>query len=81
MNKEMLKLRWACRRGMLELDLLLTSFIEHDYHRLSAVDKANFHHLLSCQDQELFRYFFEHITPNDRKLSKIVNLILGKTLP
>jgi antitoxin CptB len=51
------KLRWACRRGMLELDVLLGNFLEEAYLHLSDSDKAVFEKLLSCQDQELFEWF------------------------
>lgn len=30
------RLRWACRRGMLELDVLLMPFVEEGYDALSA---------------------------------------------
>lgn len=51
-----LKLRWACRRGMLELDVLLGNFLEEAYINLSTEDQAVFVKLLDCNDQELFMW-------------------------
>lgn len=50
------RLRWACRRGMLELDVLLGNFLEEAYLTLSSSDQQLFIQLLECQDQELFEW-------------------------
>ena len=44
------KLRWRCRRGMKELDLLLTRYVEEQYSRASPADQAAFRQLLDYQD-------------------------------
>lgn len=56
MNKSEIppRLRWACRRGMLELDVLLGKFLEEAYIDLPPQDQALFVKLLECNDQELF---------------------------
>lgn len=48
------KLRWQCRRGMLELDVLLGNFLEKAYVHLSPAEQEQFVELLACNDQELF---------------------------
>lgn len=48
------RLRWKCRRGMLELDLLLLQFLEHDYAALDAPSKQAFETLLTAGDEELW---------------------------
>lgn len=48
------RLKWACRRGMLELDLLLLAFLENAYPQLDIADKALFQRILKSEDQELF---------------------------
>lgn len=50
------KLQWACRRGMLELDMLLQPFAEHVYPTLSADEQTNFRALLQCHDNDLFQW-------------------------
>lgn len=52
------ELRWRCRRGMRELDLLLTAYLERVYESASAVDQARFAALLERRDVELQALFF-----------------------
>jgi len=52
------RLRWQCRRGMLELDELLLGYLEHGYPTAPAVDQHTFYGLLNLSDQELFDLFF-----------------------
>lgn len=47
------RLRWRCRRGMLELDLILLRFLEQSYPHLSEAEKAAFARLLELADDEL----------------------------
>ena len=51
------RIRWACRRGMLELDLLLQRFLETDYPSLSPSEVALFAALLTSPDPELLAWF------------------------
>ena len=48
------RIRWRCRRGLLELDLLLNGFLERHLERLDDADLDAFAHLLMCPDPELF---------------------------
>ena len=72
------KLKWACRRGMLELDLLLTPFVEEAYDDLSQSEQVVFERLLTCQDPELFAWFMGHENCEDEALNTIVQLILKR---
>ena len=56
MTIEISRLRWACRRGMLELDVLLGVFLEEAYSKLPREQQEQFEQLLSCNDQELFEW-------------------------
>src|SRR5579863_8836878 len=53
MQEKINRVRWQCRRGMLELDLLLQSFFDKHYVSLSEVNKALFEQLLEHHDQDL----------------------------
>lgn len=53
---EMARLRWRCRRGMLELDLLLQGFLERGYAQLDSTQQESFARLLELQDQTLQEY-------------------------
>ena len=59
------RLRWSCRRGMLELDVLLGNFLEEAYLQASAIDQKNFVSLLECTDQELFMWLTGKETPTE----------------
>ena len=72
---EINRLKWAIRRGMLELDLIFEPFVERGYPRLSESDKALFIRLLECEDQDLFKWFLKHEQPDDKDLMKIVDII------
>ncbi|MFT6195451.1 MAG: antitoxin CptB [Cognaticolwellia sp.] len=72
------RLRWACRRGMLELDILFMPFVEQAYDELSSEYKATFERLLECQDPELFAWFMGHETCEDKELNAMVQIILQR---
>lgn len=72
------RLLWACRRGMLELDVLFMPFVEEAYDALSDHDKAIFERLLSCDDPDLFAWFMGHQACPDPDLARLVNVILSR---
>ncbi|XPF93651.1 succinate dehydrogenase assembly factor 2 [Colwellia sp. RE-S-Sl-9] len=72
------RLRWACRRGMLELDVLLLPFVDEAYDDLSEENKVIFERLLVCQDPELFAWFMGHEKCEDSELNSLVQLILNR---
>lgn len=72
------RLRWACRRGMLELDVLFMPFVEEAYDGLTIENKAIFERLLECQDPELFAWFMGHETCEDEELNSMVQFILQR---
>jgi antitoxin CptB len=49
------RLRWHCRRGMLELDMVLARFLEERYARLTSQQRQEFESLLDLEDQELWQ--------------------------
>lgn len=69
------KLRWACRRGMLELDVLLGNFLEQAYLTLSSDDQAIFVKLLDRNDQELFNWLTLKEVPDDIDLLQMINKV------
>lgn len=69
------KLQWACRRGMLELDVLLGNFLKTAYPKLSAEEKQAFVKLLDCTDPELFAWLLGHEQPTEAELISIIEII------
>ena len=73
MNKN--RLLWASRRGMLELDLILTPFVENVYDTLSKDDQLRFEVLLECEDQTLFMWFMQRENPSDPNMDRIIKIV------
>ncbi len=69
------RLRWRCRRGMLELDILLNGFIEKQYENLSAAQKEVLNQVLDYPDQLLFDLFLGHMHSSDNHVSDLVQTI------
>jgi antitoxin CptB len=75
------RVRWACRRGMLELDVLFQPFVEAQYEGLSDTDKQTFIRLLECEDPELFAWFMGHEQCPDPLLAEMVVTVRGRAAP
>ena len=75
------RLKWNCRRGMLELDLLLEPFLDEVFLTLDDEDKARFYTLIECEDQDLFLWFMQKEVPQDADLARIVDIIVTRVQP
>jgi antitoxin CptB len=75
-DNELNRMRWAARRGMLELDLVLEPFVSVRYTDLDDADRRRFQRLMTCEDQDLFAWFLRREQPRDRELADIVSKIL-----
>lgn len=69
------RLRWRCRRGMLELDILLNGFVEKQYNQLNFEQKNIFDQVLDYPDQLLFDLFLGHMESSDNSVSDLVQTI------
>jgi succinate dehydrogenase flavin-adding protein (antitoxin of CptAB toxin-antitoxin module) len=47
------RIRWRCRRGLLELDLVLKRFLEQRFDGLDASERRLFDELLDAPDNDL----------------------------
>lgn len=79
-DEEINRMRWASRRGMLELDLVLEPFVLSRYAALDEGDRRRFQRLMSCEDQDLFAWFLRREQPIDEELKTIVSKVLDFTL-
>jgi len=52
--KEIERIRWRCRRGMLELDIVLGRFVERQYAGLDEAGREAFDALLDMPDTVLW---------------------------
>jgi antitoxin CptB len=71
------RLRWRCRRGMLELDLVLLGFLETSYLKLDEEGRMLFAELLQEEDADLWQWMREpQSCPNVRWHSILKRLYL-----
>ncbi|EEB79194.1 MAG: succinate dehydrogenase assembly factor 2 [Halioglobus sp.] len=78
-DEEINRMRWAARRGMLELDLVLEPFVQSRFATLDEADRIRFKDLMLSEDQDLFAWFMRREQPQDRELALIVKKILDFT--
>jgi antitoxin CptB len=78
-QEEINRMRWAARRGMLELDLVLEPFVMAQYAQLSELQRRSFQQLMLCEDQDLFAWFMQRGQPDDKELAGIVSQIIQFT--
>lgn len=69
------RLKWQCRRGLLELDILLGEFLDKFYPGLSEAQQLQFQQLLNCHDQDILAWLMGYLTPSEPGLKKIVQTI------
>jgi len=69
------KLRWRCRRGTLELDLMLTRYLEQRYQSANQSERQTFLKLLELEDSELLRYLMSDCRPVDTDFADLVKEI------
>lgn len=74
-DAELARTRWRCRRGLLELDLLLLRFVERGYAGLDPAQRAAFERLLTLADAELQALLQGENKPTDPELARLVAII------
>jgi len=74
-NEALKRLRWSCRRGMLELDLILGQFLEQVYLSLSPDEQALFKELLTATDQDLYAWLLGSRQPTDSRFIPLLSKI------
>jgi len=73
--KELERARWRCRRGLLELDIILGRFMEQHYARLNENELQQFEVLLSQSDNDLWDMITEKKKLFDDSLRPVLKLL------
>jgi len=76
-NAALGRLRWMCRRGMKELDVLLERWLERHGSAASAEELDRFEALLQWQDPELVRYLIAGEGHSDSGYARLLQSIRG----
>ena len=72
---------WHSRRGMLELDIVLETFVKQHYLSLDADQRQLYRRLLACEDQQLYDWFLKKKPAADPELATMIELILAYNRP
>ena len=72
-TEELNRLRWQCRRGLLELDLVLERFIERHGEHLQGERLASFKTLLDYADTDLLDLIRARAECRDARLAEVVH--------
>lgn len=67
----MSRLRWRCRRGMRELDVVLQRYLERCYPGADPAEQQAFERLLELQDPQLLAYVTRQAIP-DPELAHVI---------
>jgi antitoxin CptB len=74
-TEELNRLRWQCRRGLLELDLVLERFLEKHSDRMQGERLAAFQALLAYTDDELWDLIRARTECRDARFAEVVQLL------
>lgn len=72
------KLAWQCRRGMLELDVILIPFLEKHFEQLQDSQQAVFAKLLEEADPDLYSWIMGYSECPDSDFAEIILLVKDK---
>jgi antitoxin CptB len=69
---ELDRIRWRCRRGLLELDLVLDVFMRENLETLAVDERVLFERLLETPDNDLWDWVSARSDPPDACLAGLV---------
>ncbi|HYN76226.1 MAG TPA: succinate dehydrogenase assembly factor 2 [Lamprocystis sp. (in: g-proteobacteria)] len=71
-DPDMARLRWRCRRGMRELDVMLTRYLDRVWTTASSAERDAFVQLVELQDPDLFGYLVARTTPAEESQRAVI---------
>lgn len=71
------RLRWRCRRGMKELDVLLNRWLDRCWPSASPSERALFAQFLELQDPELLAYLVKGVSPTQPRFQPLIAELLA----
>ena len=74
-EKQAARFYWQCRRGMLELDLMLLAFMDKRFARLSGSERRALETLLGYPDQVLLEHLMGRTIPYDKDVADVAKQI------
>lgn len=77
-DQDLSRLRWRCRRGMRELDMLLLSYVESYYPAAAATEQAAFRYLLTMPDPDILALLTGRMLADDEHLQNVIQRLLER---
>ncbi|MGH8762629.1 MAG: succinate dehydrogenase assembly factor 2 [Nitrosospira sp.] len=74
-TKELERVRWRCRRGLLELDIVLQRFMDEHYAQLGEMELRQFDTLLDLPDNDLWEMIALRNNEENRSLQPVLHLL------
>jgi antitoxin CptB len=71
------RLRWRCRRGMRELDVMLTRYLDHCFNDAPPSFQQAFARLLEEEDDVLWDWLLGRSVPTEQSVRGIVEQIIA----
>ncbi len=72
---ELPRLRWLCRRGMKELDVVMTRYLEQYYESASNDERGYFKSLLKLPDPDLYNLLLGRSELTDPELTRFARAL------
>lgn len=69
------RLRWRCRRGTRELDVMLGWWLDARFTAADSSMQTDFDALLDCSDPDLWDWLTGHAIPDEPRFAVIINEI------
>lgn len=66
------RVRWLCRRGMKELDIVMNRYLENIYGALSEQDQQHFKDFLELEDPDIYSWMMGRSNPENEHYSAII---------
>ena len=76
MASSLAKLRWRCRRGMRELDVLLERYVQERYPSAPAAEQEAFETLLALPDPQLLDYLTRRDAPTNPEWLDVIDRLI-----
>jgi len=77
-DQDLSRLRWRCRRGMRELDMLLLNYVESHYPAAPAAEQTAFCQLLTMPDPDILALLTGRMLADDEHLQHVIERLLER---
>jgi antitoxin CptB len=74
---DMSRLRWRCRRGTKELDIVMNRYFQERYETATVEEQASFNALLDIEDPIIFDWLMDKTQAEDENLKVLVEILKG----